>query len=259
MPLLTPEEEKDYAKRIRDGDKKAFEKMIQGNLRFVVNISKEYQGKGLSLSELINEGNFGLIKAAQKFDETKNVKFISYAVWWIRQSIMKAILENNSNVRIPLSQIGKIHKIEKAQNDLTDNIGNTPTFKEIADKLGIKEDEVKQVILLNKKEVSLSDPISEDDNLYLSDTISSGKDLLPDEILFRKRYRETLTSQLEKLSERESYILKMYFGLDDYRPHTLEELGDELKISRERIRQIKDRAINKLKDLTKNILEPYSE
>jgi len=211
------------------------------------------------LSELINEGNFGLIRAAQKFDDSKNVKFISYAVWWIRHSIIKAILENNSNIRVPLSRLGKINLVEKTQNQMLDSTGEMPTFKEIAEKIGISENEVHQIVNLTKTEISLNEPISENDNLYLSDTISQNTEESPEENLFRKRYKETLYLQLLKLSERESFILKKYFGLDDFRPHTLEELGDELQISRERVRQIKNRAINKLKDLTKNILEPYNE
>lgn len=211
------------------------------------------------MSELINEGNFGLIRAAQKFDDSKNVKFISYAVWWIRHSIIKAILENNSNIRVPLSRLGKINLVEKTQNQMLDSTGEMPTFKEIAEKIGISENEVHQIVNLTKTEISLNEPISENDNLYLSDTISQNTEESPEENLFRKRYKETLYLQLLKLSERESFILKKYFGLDDFRPHTLEELGDELQISRERVRQIKNRAINKLKDLTKNILEPYNE
>lgn len=241
------------------GDKTAFEKLIQSNLRFVVNIAKEYQGKGLTLIELINEGNYGLIKAAKKFDPTKNVKFISYAVWWIRQTMMKAILENNSNVRIPLSQISKINMVERAQQEIIDNERKIPTIREIADKLSIDEKEVKSIIELNKSEVSLSDPISDDESLYLSDTIEQDSFVAPEEVLLRKRYKETLNSQLDKLSEREAGVLKKYFGLDDYRPHTLEEIGDELSISRERVRQIKDRAVNKLREMTKGTLELYSE
>ncbi|HAF08188.1 MAG: RNA polymerase sigma factor [candidate division TA06 bacterium 32_111] len=256
-PLLSEGEEKELAKRIKEGDKKALERLILGNLRFVVNIAKEYQGKGLSLAELINEGNYGLIKAANKFDETKNVKFISYAVWWIRQSIMKAILENNSNIRVPLSQITKINAVNRVQQEILDNENRIPTFKEIADKIGMTENEVKNILSLNKIELSLSDPVGSDDNLYLGDTIAEESNLSPEEALLRKRYKETLQSQLEKLSERESYVLKKYFGLEDYRPHTLEEIGRELNISRERVRQIKDRAINKLKEMSKNVLEPY--
>ncbi|MDI6700371.1 MAG: RNA polymerase sigma factor RpoD/SigA [bacterium] len=256
-PLLSEGEEKELAKRIKEGDKKALERLILGNLRFVVNIAKEYQGKGLSLAELINEGNYGLIKAANKFDETKNVKFISYAVWWIRQSIMKAILENNSNIRVPLSQITKINAVNRVQQEILDNENRVPTFKEIADKIGMTENEVKNILSLNKIELSLSDPVGSDDNLYLGDTIAEESNLSPEEALLRKRYKETLQSQLEKLSERESYVLKKYFGLEDYRPHTLEEIGRELNISRERVRQIKDRAINKLKEMSKNVLEPY--
>jgi len=234
------------------------EKLLLGNLRFVVNVAKEYQGKGLSLFELINEGNFGLIKAAQKFDPDKNVKFISYAVWWIRQSIIKAILENNSNIRIPLSQITKINNVNRVQNEIIDKENRIPTFKEISDKLGISENEVKNIVNMNKIELSLSDPLEGTDNLYLGDTIVKENDLSPEEVLLRKRYKETLKNQLEKLSEKESYVLKKYFGLEGYRPHTLEEIGKELNISRERVRQIKERAINKLKDMTKNILEPYN-
>jgi len=197
------------------------------------------------------------MKAAQKFDSSKNVKFISYAVWWIRQSIMKAILDNNSNIRVPLSQRGKMNLVERTRRDMLNEKGQMPTFREMADKIGMTEEEVQQIVNLTKKEVSLNEPISSDESLYLSDTISQNSEESPEETLFRKRYRETLSAQLDRLSERESFVLKRYFGLDDFRPHTLEELGEELRISRERVRQIKDRAINKLKDLTKNILEPY--
>jgi len=259
FPLLTPEEEKDIATRSINGDKLAFEKLVQGNLRFVVSVAKEYQGKGLSLIELINEGNYGLIKAAKKFEPSKNVKFISYAVWWIRQTMMKAILENNSNIRIPLSQISKINMVDKAEKEIIDNGSKTPTIKEIAEKLSLNESEVKSIIDLNKSEVSLSDPISDDESLYLSDTIEQISVIAPEEALLRKRYKETLNSQLDKLSDREAFVLKKYFGLDDFRPHTLEEIGDELSISRERVRQIKDRAINKLREMTKGELELYSE
>lgn len=221
-------------------------------------MAKEYQGKGLSLFELINEGNYGLIKAAQKFDPDKNVKFISYAVWWIRQTIIKAILENHSNIRIPLSQITKINTVNRVQREIIDKENRIPTFKEISDKLGISENEVKNIVNMNKIELSLSDPLDGTDNLYLADTIVEENDLSPEEVLLRKRYKETLKNQLEKLSEKESYVLKKYFGLEGYRPHTLEEIGKELNISRERVRQIKERAINKLKEMTKNILEPYN-
>ncbi len=257
FPLLTPEEEKELARRIKKGDKKALEKLIQGNLRFVINIAKAYQGKGLSLNELITEGNYGLIKAAQKFDPDKNVKFISYAVWWIRQTIMKAILENTGNIRVPISQINKVNRIHNAQEKLAKD-GELPSIKEIADNLNISENEVRNAIKTNKQEISLSTPLANDENLYLSDTIIQKQFLSPEEAFLRKRYKEVLHSQLDKLSEREAWILKKYFGLDDNRPHTLEEIGNELNISRERVRQIKERAIKKLKDLAKGELEPYT-
>ncbi len=241
------------------GDKKARDKLVQSNLRFVVNVAKEYQGRGLSLSELINEGNFGLIKAAEKFDPTKNVKFISYAVWWIRQSIMKAVLENTGNIRVPLSQMNKLNRITRAQGEMLEEKGEMPTIKELAAKLSLSEDEIKNAIQLNKVEISLNTPLADDDNLYLSDTIMQEKFLAPEEVFLRKRYKEVLKDQLDKLDERESYILKQYFGLDDNRPHTLEEIGEELGISRERVRQIKERSVKKLKEFSTGTLEVYNE
>ncbi len=231
--------------------------MIQSNLRFVVSVSKEYQNRGLSFSEIINEGNYGLIIAARKFDPDKNVKFISYAIWWIRQSIMKAILENSNNIRIPLSQINKINRIKKAKNEIIDETGDLPSIKELAKRLNLSENEINNAIKLNKTELSLHTPLSGDDNLYLANTIAQTRFLTPEESFLRKRYKEVLKMQLDKLSEREAYILRMYFGLDDNRPHTLEEIGTKLNISRERTRQLKERAIKKLKDLTRGTLEPY--
>lgn len=225
----------------------------------MVNVAKEYQGKGLSLSELINEGNYGLVIAARKFDPDKNVKFISYAVWWIRQSIMKAILENSNNIRIPLSQINKLNKIRRTTDEMTQEMGEVPTLTELADKLNLSENEIRNAIQLNKTELSLSTPLSDDENLYLGNTITQTKFLTPEESFLRKRYREVLRSQLDKLSDRESYILHLYFGLDDNRPHTLEEIGESLNISRERVRQIKERATKKLKEMTKGTLEKYVE
>lgn len=225
----------------------------------MVNVAKEYQGKGLSLSELINEGNYGLVIAARKFDPDKNVKFISYAVWWIRQSIMKAILENSNNIRIPLSQINKLNKIRRTTDEMTQEMGEVPTLTELADKLNLSENEIRNAIQLNKTELSLSTPLSDDENLYLGNTITQTKFLTPEESFLRKRYREVLRSQLDKLSDRESYILRLYFGLDDNRPHTLEEIGESLNISRERVRQIKERATKKLKEMTKGTLEKYVE
>ncbi len=257
IPLLKGDEEQKLALKIKNGDKIALDKLIQSNLRFVVNIAKEYQGKGLTLSELINEGNYGLIIAARKFDPDKNVKFISYAVWWIRQSIMKAVLENSNNIRIPLSQINKINRIKRTQNEISDETGEMPTIKELAERLHLSENEVKNTIQLNKTEMSLETPLSNNDNLYLGNTLTQTKFLTPEESFMRNRYREVLKSQLDKLSERESYILGMYFGLDDNRPHTLEEIGEKLNISRERVRQIKERATKKLKEMTKGELEPY--
>lgn len=259
FPLLTPEEEREVTSKMAKGDKKARDKLVQSNLRFVVNIAKEYQGRGLSLSELINEGNFGLIKAAEKFDPTKNVKFISYAVWWIRQSIMKAVLENTGNIRVPLSQMNKLNRITRAQDELLEEKGEMPTIKELADKLSLSEDEIKNAIQLNKVEISLHTPLADDDNLYLSDTIMQEKFLAPEEVFLRKRYKEVLKDQLDKLDERESYILKKYFGLDDNRPHTLEEIGEEMGISRERVRQIKERSVKKLKEFSTGTLEVYNE
>lgn len=222
-------------------------------------MAKEYQGKGLSLSELINEGNYGLVIAARKFDPEKNVKFISYAVWWIRQSIMKAILENSNNIRVPLSQINKLNKIKRTTDEMTQEMGEVPTISELADKLNLSENEIRNAIQLNKTELSLNTPLSDDENLYLGNTITQTKFLTPEESFLRKRYREVLKSQLDKLSEREAYILRMYFGLDDNRPHTLEEIGESLNISRERVRQIKERATRKLKEMTKGTLKRYVE
>lgn len=235
------------------------EKLVESNLRFAVNIAKEYQGRGLSLSELINEANYGLMRAARKFDPDKNVKFISYAVWWIRQTIMKAIMENANNIRVPMSQISKVNKIKKTQEELHNEYGEVPTIKDLALKLDLSEREIKNALMLSKTEMSLNTPLTDDNSLYLSNTIVQDKFLTPEESFMRRRYKEVLDSQLEKLTEREAFILKQYFGLDDNRPHTLEEIGKKLNISRERVRQLKERATIKLKGLTKGLLEPYRE
>ena len=237
----------DLAQRIRAGEAEALDKMVRSNLRFVVSVSKKYQNQGVSLADLINEGNLGLIRAAHKFDETKGIKFISYAVWWIRQAILQALAEQSRIVRVPLNRAGTLHRIGKRANALLQELGREPTHEEIALEMDITEEEVAKTISISQTHLSLDAPMTpgEDNRLldYLPDTLNA----TPDEQTFEKALTEAIEESLSSLKEREAKILRLYFGLDSEEPMTLEQIGALLGITRERVRQIKEKALSRLR------------
>lgn len=246
-PLISREEEGDLARRIRQGEQEALDKLVRSNLRFVVSVAKKYQNQGVSLSDLINEGNLGLIRAAHKFDETKGIKFISYAVWWIRQAILQALAEQSRIVRVPLNRAGTLHRIGKRASALLQELGREATHAEIAEGMDITEEEVAKTMSISQVHLSLDAPLTpgEDNRLldYLADTVNP----TPDEQAFEKALVEAMEDSLSSLKEREAKILRLYFGIDGSEPMTLEEIGSLLGITRERVRQIKEKALSRLR------------
>jgi RNA polymerase primary sigma factor len=257
-PLISRDEEAELARRIRKDDQEALDKLVRSNLRFVVSVAKKYQNQGVSLSDLINEGNLGLIRAAHKFDETKGIKFISYAVWWIRQAILQALAEQSRIVRVPLNRAGTLHRIGKRAAALLQELGREATHAEIAHGMDITEEEVAKTMSISQATLSLDAPMApgEDNKLldYLPDTINP----TPDEQIFVKALTESIEEALSHLKERESKILRLYFGLDGNEPMTLEEIGALLGITRERVRQIKEKALSRLRHVSRaRALESY--
>ena len=246
-PLITREEEVTLAQRIRTNDQEALDKLVRSNLRFVVSVAKKYQNQGVSLSDLINEGNLGLIRAAHKFDETKGIKFISYAVWWIRQSILQALAEQSRIVRVPLNRAGALHRIGKRASSLLQELGRQPTHLEIAQGLDITEEEVAKTMLISQVHLSLDAPMTPGEDNRLLDYLPDTTNRTPDEATFEKALTEAIEESLSGLKERESKILRLYFGLDGEDPMTLEDIGTLLGITRERVRQIKEKALLKLR------------
>ena len=246
-PLITREEEVTLAQRIRKSDQEALDKLVRSNLRFVVSVAKKYQNQGVSLSDLINEGNLGLIRAAHKFDETKGIKFISYAVWWIRQSILQALAEQSRIVRVPLNRAGALHRIGKRASTLLQELGRQPTHLEIAEGLDITEEEVAKTMLISQVHLSLDAPMTPGEDNRLLDYLPDTTNRTPDEQTFEKALTEAIEESLSGLKERESKILRLYFGLDGEDPMTLEDIGTLLGITRERVRQIKEKALLKLR------------
>ncbi len=247
FPLLSPEEEIRLARRIRSGDRKALEQLSTSNLRFVVNIAKVYQKRGTLLCDLINEGNIGLIKAAQRFNPDRGVRFISYAVWWIRQAILKAMADSSTVVRLPVSKTGRIRKVARTQAKLSQKAGREPTIEEIAKRLGVDPVEVADAMSLAKRDISLDAPFSADESLSISDLLKSTTYPSPEEQFFRRSFQKEIEKEIENLSSREAEIVTLYFGFSKERPHTLEEIGEKVGLSRERVRQIKERALGKLR------------
>jgi RNA polymerase primary sigma factor len=247
-PLLKREDEIDLAIRIRTGEEEALDKLVRSNLRFVVSVAKKYQNQGVALGDLINEGNLGLIRAAHKFDETKGIKFISYAVWWIRQAILQALAEQSRIVRVPLNRAGALHRIGRRSSTLLQELGREPTLEELADELDLSEDEVERTLAISQTHLSLDAPLTpgEDNRLldYLPDQLSAG----PDDETYERALTNTVEEALGSLKEREARVLRLYFGLEDGRdPMTLEEIGSMLGITRERVRQIKEKALVRLR------------
>jgi RNA polymerase primary sigma factor len=254
VELLSPEIEVELAKRIKKGDSEALETLIKGNLRFVVSVSKQYQNQGLSLPDLINEGNLGLIKAAERFDETRGFKFISYAVWWIRQSILQALAEQARIVRLPLNKIGSINKINKTFSQLEQEFQREPTQEELAELLDTRIDLVASSLSVSSSHVSMDAPLNDDENSSLYDVLLNNDSPSPDNDLMTNSLRKEIERSLSTLGEREADILRYYFGLNGYPPYTLEEIGEEFSLTRERVRQIKEKAIKKLKNQYRNRL-----
>jgi len=254
IELLKPEEEVELARRIRAGDQEALKKLTQANLRFVVSVAKQYQNQGLPLSDLINEGNVGLIKAAKRFDETKGYKFISYAVWWIRQAILQALAEQSRIVRLPLNRVGALHKIGRASSELEQEFGREPSADEIADELDMSEHEVMDTLKISSRHLSLDAPFSEGEDNSLLDVLSDEVQSLPDEDLMTNALKEDIKRALGTLSKREAEVISLYFGLDAKQALTLEEIGARFKLTRERVRQIKEKAIRRLRHASRSRL-----
>jgi RNA polymerase primary sigma factor len=254
IDLITAEEEVELAQRIKRGDQRALEKLVNANLRFVVSVAKQYQNQGLTLPDLINEGNFGLVKAAQRFDETRGFKFISYAVWWIRQSILQALAEQSRVVRLPLNKIGSINKINKTFSYLEQAHERPPSAEEIAEELGLSVSEVKQSLKNAGKHISMDAPFAEGEDSNLYDVISASETPMPDTELVKESIREEIGRVLDTLSEREADVVKLYYGIGQSSTMTLDEIGNTFDLTRERVRQIREKAIRKLRKSAKSDL-----
>ena len=258
VDLITAEEEVELAQRIKAGDRVALEKLTKANLRFVVSVAKQYQNQGLSLPDLINEGNLGLIKAAQRFDETRGFKFISYAVWWIRQSILQALAEQSRIVRLPLNKIGSINKINKAYALLEQEHERAPSAEEISEVLDMSEGDVKESMKNSGRHVSMDAPLVEGEDSNLYDVLNIGESPSPDMQLMIESLRVEIERALQTLTPREADLIRLYFGLNGEHPMTLEEIGVTFDLTRERVRQIKEKAIRRLKHTSRSkILKTY--
>lgn len=244
---LSPDEEILLARQIRANEPEALDKLVKANLRFVISVAKEYQGQGLPLQDLISEGNLGLIKAAQRFDETRGFKFISYAVWWIRQSILQALAEQSRVVRLPLNRVGAINKVGRALEELEKRFGREPSMEEIAEKMEMTAYEVADVLKTSARHLSLDEPFKEEDGNNLLDVLESDRYSPPDDDLMRESLQVEIEKVLSTLKDREAEIIRLYFGLDGDRPLTLEEIGEHFKLTRERVRQIKEKALRRLR------------
>jgi RNA polymerase primary sigma factor len=258
VDLITADEEVELAQRIKAGDQMALEKLTKANLRFVVSVAKQYQNQGLTLPDLINEGNLGLIKAAQRFDETRGFKFISYAVWWIRQSILQALAEQSRIVRLPLNKIGSINKINKTYAFLEQSHERPPSAEEIAKELDMTINDVKESMKNSGRHVSMDAPLVEGEDSNLYDVLRSGESPNPDKDLLHESLRTEIERALETLTPREADVIRLYFGLGNQHPMTLEEIGETFDLTRERVRQIKEKAIRRLKHTSRSkILKTY--
>jgi RNA polymerase primary sigma factor len=251
VDLITAEEEVELARHIKTGDTKALERLVNANLRFVVSVAKQYQNQGLSLPDLINEGNLGLIKAAQRFDETRGFKFISYAVWWIRQSILQALAEQSRIVRLPLNKIGSLNKINKTLAELEQKFEREPSVLEVAQALELVPGDVKEALRTSGRHISMDAPIGQEEDGNMYDILLNSDAPSPDKGLLNDSLRREIERALSTLSTREANIVRLYFGLNEKHPHTLEEIGEEFGLTRERVRQIKEKAIKRLKVTTR--------
>ena len=247
VDLITAEEEVELAQKIRSGDENALDKLTKANLRFVVSVAKQYQNQGLTLPDLINEGNLGLIKAARRFDETRGFKFISYAVWWIRQSILQALAEHSRIVRLPLNRVGTISKITKTAEKLEAEVERSPNEEEIGRNLEMTTDEVTDAMRISRRHHSLNAPFRDGDKNSLIDVIEDDGQIEPDEPLMAESLKDEIRQSLDTLKDRERQVIKMYFGIDRDYALTLNEIGEEFSLTRERVRQIKEKAIRRLR------------
>lgn len=244
---LTVDEEARLAGKIRLGDRKALEALVRANLRFVVSVARNYQNQGLPLNDLINEGNIGLMRAAKRFDESKNFKFISYAVWWIRQSILQALAEQSRIIKLPLNRVGTIHKIGKTHTKLEQKLHRSPNTEELAEELSIDESEIHESLKIGNSHVSLDAPMQGTEDARLIDMLSDSEQELPDTGLLEISLQEEIASTLDMLSQREREVVRLYFGIGEETSHTLEEIGQRFNLTRERARQIKESALRRLK------------
>jgi RNA polymerase primary sigma factor len=251
VELISPEDEVVLARKIKAGDNEALKKLVNANLRFVVSVAKQYQNQGITLPDLINEGNLGLMKAAQRFDETRGFKFISYAVWWIRQAILQALAEQSRIVRLPVNKIGSINRINRAFARLEQTYEREPSSQEIADMLEMVSEDVKEALKTNGRTVSMDAPISSEEDNTMYDVIPSSDAPSPDKNLINESLAYEIERALCTLSLREAKVLKLYFGLGMKHPFTLEEIGEELSLTRERVRQIKEKAIKRIQFTTR--------
>lgn len=255
--LISAEEEVELARRIKTGDRKALEKLTKANLRFVVSVAKQYQNQGLSLPDLINEGNIGLLKAAEKFDETRGFKFISYAVWWIRQSILQAIAEQGRVVRLPLNQVSSVNRINKVLSKFEQENERRPSVDEIADKTDLPHEKIEDVLKVNTRQVSVDAPMADGDGTSMIDFMQSDSDSSTDEELLKESLRAEIASALSVLNDRERNVIEAFYGINQ--PEcTMEEIGKKYGLTRERVRQIREKAIRRLKQNTQNkMLKAY--
>ncbi len=252
VPLLAPAEEIDLARLIKQNDQGALEKLTKANLRFVVSVAKQYQNQGLTLGDLINEGNLGLIKAANRFDETRGFKFISYAVWWIRQSILQALAEQSRVVRLPLNRVGALNKIGKALSNLEQEFEREPSASEIAEELEMTPFEVSDTLKISGRHLSMDAPFNQGEDNRLLDVIQNDRQPSPDNDLMRESLKDEVERALSTLTRREAEVVKLYFGLDQEHPLTLEEIGEQFNLTRERVRQIKEKAIKRLRHASRS-------
>ena len=248
VELITAEQEVELAKRIKDGDQVALEKLAKANLRFVVSVAKQYQNNGMSLGDLINEGNVGLIKAASRFDETRGFKFISYAVWWIRQSIMQALAEQSRIVRLPLNRVGSLNKISRAFSELEQKYEREPTTEELAKVLDMNPEEIESNQRISGRSISMNAPFVQGEENSLLDVLENDSEETPDQGLMNSSLQKEIARSLSTLTERESEVIASYFGLNGSPSMTLEEIGDKFSLTRERVRQIKEKATLKLRN-----------
>lgn len=246
-PLITAEEEVALAQRIREGDQAALERLVNANLRFVVSVAKQYQNQGIGLQDLINEGNIGLVKAAQRFDETRGFKFISYAVWWIRQSILQAVAEQSRIVRLPLNQVGAINRVKKASNVLEHRLQRKPSIEELAEETDMTPEKVSSILSNNTQTISTDAPIDDDGETSFLDLFVDQAETPTDSVVERESSEKAVRKSLDVLSEKEQQVLRMYFGIGMPREYSLEEIAFNMEISRERVRQVRDRALKKLR------------